>query len=206
MVRPRKPGEDRLAGRRYAALVALFFSVASFALMNGCASTNHAQGDPLVGEQKGTQPVNPPTVPAKTSSVIPPPPMTPSGSNAALASLSGGRPLAIQEATWQRNTQSPPGNIGPGAGPQVQAVPREGQTPIQPTGWAPSGPSTDSPDAMLQSRGVLNPQQENVPEGVRVSGFVRDRVTPTRLQFVEATARDYATAVQALVQQIDQLR
>src|SRR5262249_3075990 len=110
MVRPRKPGEDRLAGRRYAALVALFFSLAGFALVNGCASSTHAQGDPLVGEQKGTQPINPPTPPAKTSSITPPP-MTPSGTNAALASLPGGRPLAIQEATWQRNTQSPPANV-----------------------------------------------------------------------------------------------
>lgn len=183
------------------------FGCVGLVTVNGCSSVKHTHGDPLIGEHKGNIAPVPPAPPAKTSSVDPPT-MTPTGSNAALAvnTLPGGRPLAIQEASWQRNAQSPaPGPVGV---PQVQAVPRVGQTPgnIQMAGWSPTGPTAESPEAMLQSRRVINPQQENVPNGVHVSGFVRDRTTPSRLHFVEATARDYNTAVQALVQQIDQLR
>jgi len=139
--------------------------------------------------------------------------MTPtSGSNASLAvnTLPSGKPLAIKEATWQRNGPgpAPAKQLSQPTGPTVQLVPREGQPSnnILTTGWTPAGPRADSPEALLQSRNVIHPQQEKVPEGVRVTGFVRDRTTPTRLHFVEATAGDYATAVSALAQQADQLR
>ena len=215
MVWTSESGQDRHASRCQAVLIVASLCCACFALMNGCASNQHSHGDPLVGEHKGNPQGASPLAPAKTSSLNPPPPMVPSTSNAVLAanSLPGSRPLAIQEASWQRDQT--PGAVSAvpvvpaktGGGPVVQPVPREGQlVPVQMTGWSPSGPTADSPDALLQSRQVLNPQQEKVAEGIRVSGFVRDKVTPNRLHFVEATARDYLTAVQALVQQIDQWR
>jgi hypothetical protein len=203
MVRSNQPGKGRRAGRQYAVLA---MACCSFALLNGCAATNQAQHDPLLGDPKGVAPAVPAAPPSKTSSIAPPP-MTPtSGTNAALAAntLPNGKPLAIKEATWQRHGPAPAKQPSQTPVPVVQHVPREGQPSnnVQTTGWTPA----DSPEAFLQSRNILNPQQEKIPEGVRVSGFVRDRTTPTRLHFIEATAVDYATAVRALAQQVDQLR
>src|SRR5882724_11030109 len=53
MDRSREPGEDRRAGGRHVALAAAIFCCAGLGMVNGCSTTKHAQGDPLIGEHKG---------------------------------------------------------------------------------------------------------------------------------------------------------
>lgn len=78
-------------------------------------------------------------------------------------------------------------------------------------GTAPSGPvaplgttTTDVLVSTLQGKGAIGLRQENVLEGVRVSCYVPSRTNSQDLRHLETTARDYPTALQAILQQIDQ--
>jgi hypothetical protein len=117
--------------------------------------------------------------------------------------------------------------VVPVSNPKVYAVPKDeaGATatpvrPLQPTGaWQPNEPkaaslpssaaaTTPTPapeqlDALLQSRGVIGHKQEVVPGGIHLICAVSSPTNPNANQIYETTAPDYATAVQAIVAQID---
>jgi hypothetical protein len=82
---------------------------------------------------------------------------------------------------------------------------------IQPaSSWAasnpPAGPSAEQLKQMLDKCGVTSQQQQNVPGGIQLRCYVASQADPSARQVYETTAVDYATAVQAIVQQIDQHR
>lgn len=125
------------------------------------------------------------------------------------------------------------GNAPKGNGPTVQPLPRDNtsapgqvtaleQGGIQRTGsWsagatsaAPGEPtvrpvsaaddaSVDELRRTLQAKGAVGLTQEPAPDGVTVSCFVPHPSNPNHLRFFETTAADQATALRALVQQID---
>jgi hypothetical protein len=66
--------------------------------------------------------------------------------------------------------------------------------------------SDDTLQAQLRSRGVSWHKKEAVPEGVKFSCIVPSPTNPESTRVFEATARDYPSAVQAVLQQIDQQR
>jgi hypothetical protein len=59
-------------------------------------------------------------------------------------------------------------------------------------------------EATLKGKGAIGLKQETVPEGVRVSCYVPQRTNPANLQYLETVARDYQSALQAILQQVDQ--
>ena len=187
----------------------------------GCKSADKKNEDPLFGVKPATVNPVPPTTGASLGNqqrgVPPIPSNTSAGSTAALASLPGGKALSIN------NPQAaPPTNPSASTGPSVQPIPRDvpasnnllatgswtQQVPATPTGLpAPSGGSFVDPQlAALQARGISNPKIETVPEGVRVTVVAPNRGNPESLQLYTTTAADTASAVQAILQQIDQQR
>ncbi len=191
-----------------------------FAAGVGCKSADK-KDDPLFGVKPPTVNPVPPTTGANLGTpnrgVPPIPDNTSAGSTAALASLPGGKALAIN------NPQAPAPPPTSPTGPTVQPIPRDvpastpnllatgswtPQTPGMPTSLpAPSsGNFVDPQLAALQARGISNPKIENIPEGVRVTVLAPTRGTPDSLQLYTATAGDTAGAVQAILQQIDQQR
>jgi hypothetical protein len=99
----------------------------------------------------------------------------------------------------------------------VQPVPRENaQSPVPVASgvlttsgtWGSANPvsNNDSLQAQLKARGVLYQKEDRVPEGVRVSCIVASRQNPSITRVYEAVARDYPSAVQAVLKQLDQQR
>ena len=64
-------------------------------------------------------------------------------------------------------------------------------------------PTLEQLKQALDTRHVVGQQQENVPGGIHLRCVVTNPANPTSNQIYETTAADYATAVQAIVQQID---
>jgi hypothetical protein len=186
-------------------------------------------GDPLLGPTPppSTLPVQ--AAPANAEAWLAPiPPSSGVATNATLASQTPPpRSLAIGEAppggSWQRNIDGAPATsnvlkapITPASQIHVEPVPKDnsftaapGQA-IQPAGsWAVSspspaaGPSLEQLKQALDVRHVIGQQQENVPGGIHLRCVVTNPANPNANQIYETTAADYATAVQAIVQQID---
>lgn len=182
----------------------------------GCKmGDNKPKDDPLLGiKPPNVNPVPPTTGanPGAQSSrgVRPPiPSATSAGSTAALASLPGARQLSINEPSGPAPTPKSSGV------PNVQPIPRDApSTPgLLTTGLAtpavtPKLPPPSNVDvfAPLQARGALGRKVEQIPEGVRLTVLVPNRAETGAVRIYEATARDSAAAVQAIVQQIDQQR
>lgn len=193
---------------------------ASLLLQTGCSTTKpHAKGDPLVGEihPPGGAPNSPvPPNPAShsKSAAVPPIPSTQGPvTNASLASLDGGRSLAIgsntpvsggQPASYVTPANMPPVSPSPG-GPKVMPLPRDTSPPaVATTGSVSANQQTnDLLQAQLKARGVIFQKQDSVPDGVKFVCIVPVPGSNDN-QFFEATARDYPTAVQAVIFQIDQ--
>jgi hypothetical protein len=198
-------------------------------------ASNDKMGDPLMGWAPPPAAPTPPANAAAQAPVPPIPTTSTSATNASLAAQTQPAPLAIGASdSWIRkvDTTAPAttgaGNvpITPVSQPKVYELPRDdgvaanaGQTPsqpIQPAGsWsAASGPpavataTAPNPDQlkqMLDQRHVVGQKQDVVAGGIHLTCVVN--VPPaTSNQIYETTAVDYATAVQAIAQQIDQHR
>ena len=202
----------------------------------GCQSPQHAAndklGDPLLGP---ALPPQTPIVQASAPAGLGPIPPTGGTTTAALAGQSSPG-LAIGSADgWARKFDGVPSSganasgalktpIVPVSQPKVVPVPSEpGATPapvstFQPSSGAPTNatpvvaavpaavPSAESLDALLTSRGVIGKKKEDVPGGIRLVCAVTNPANPNANQIYETTAIDYATAVQAIVAQIDAKR
>ncbi len=151
--------------------------------------------------------------------------------NATLASMSGGplgRPQfdeqsrAAPPAQFTSNPKEAPtqtGFPGPNVNPKVEAIPDANATPAKlgPTGWqtqqpvdsvvqpvstsTSNAPTTEALTRQLQDRGVINQKIDQLSEGIHLTCYVS---RPTGgLRVLEVTATDYATAVQAILQQLD---
>lgn len=185
----------------------------------GCKSTDNKKDDPLFGVRPPNVTAIPPTTGAAPNgparAAVPPVPgNTSAGSTASLATLPGARPLAINEA---RPVGRGPATTG---GPVVQPIPREEpaapyllttgawtQPPFAPaSNPAPSGNFVDPDLAALQARGGVNPRVETAPEGVRLTVMMPNRANPGAMRFFDVTARDTRSAVEAVLQQVDQQR
>jgi hypothetical protein len=178
-------------------------------------------GDPLLG------PSPPPataTPPATAQAWLPPIPQNSGGAtNAALAgqtqppqALAIGSPPSGEG--WLRKIDNAPTTlrapITPVSQPRVEPVPKDNSftvaasPAIQPAGsWAAGSPSAaPTPEQlkqMLDARGVIGAKQEVVADGIHLRVAVSSPANPDSNQIYETTAVDYATAVQAIVQQID---
>ena len=143
-------------------------------MLAGCSTTptTHS-GDPLFGEYypKGPngQPMPPPTPAAgKTTSLgVPPYPSSNSAtSTASLASLSGGRPLAIDEKNnWAFINNNKTNTAAPAThAPVVQPIPRDTNAPTGPVAATkPSPPTNQVTPATLTS--AANPSGSVVAAG-----------------------------------------
>jgi hypothetical protein len=160
--------------------------------------------------------------------------ISPSSNPATLAGMSwtgpSGRTLAIDDSgppflpaqlTSGSRSQRPEGPLGPNANPRVEQVPDANPAPsapaqtqgtptlgatlaVQPASATP--PSTAEILAkQLQTRGVVNQKQDVVPEGLHLTCYV-SRGPSGGLRILEVTAADYATAAQAILQQLDNVR
>jgi hypothetical protein len=129
-----------------------------------------------------------------------------------------------QLTTGGKTQQTPatPGFLAPNANPKVEPIPdaKPSNPPVTPTGaWQPlqanpqptvqtvsnaSAPSvsTDVLGKQLQDRGVINQKVDQVPEGVKLTCYVA-RPGGAGFRILEATAVDYTSAAQAIVQQLD---
>lgn len=123
------------------------------------------------------------------------------------------------------------GYLAPNPSPKIQPVPdaNPANPPLTPTGsWQPASPNPPiavpdapivkpvtqtvansapavNPDVLgkqLQDRGVINQKVDNVPAGVKLTCYVA-RVGGAGFRVLEATAVDYNSAAQAIIQQID---
>ncbi len=197
---------------------ACFLSLAA-----GCSKhKSQLTGDPLFEDCGLKNPwpnPNPSTPAGRTQGAAPPVPTSQfSPTNAALAGvqpLPGARPLAINPGARPTSGTALP-TAGAPAGvlqPVIQPVPRD--TPaasVIPVGgpavWTPP-PAPNSTTALfkqLDDLGVRWNKLENVPEGVRFSAIVPSRTDPTTSRVYEAIARDQASAIQAVLRQIESQR
>jgi len=200
--------------------------------VTGGAPAPKSAGDPLVGGDPAQKaaPATPTTPNRSKSSALPAlPASNTSSSNVAMAigePLPGSRLLAIDDKAkpaggWQGSGPNPGGTSGaltngpaPGAGVQlsrpeaiVGPVQRPTSVPLPPaSSISPGGAvTTDNGQlqALLKARGVTWQHQDQVAGGVKFTCAVPNRLNPDINRFYEATASDYAGAVQAVLQQID---
>jgi len=140
--------------------------------------------------------------------------------------LPGSRVLAIEDGGknaggWQ-GPGAPPGGVsgaltnGPATGggvqlhrPEAIVEPVQRPTPV-PLPAASAVPSVnnsattiDQLEAQLKTHGATLQRQEQVAGGVKFTCAVPNRLNPDINRFYEATASDYASAVRAVLQQID---
>jgi hypothetical protein len=194
----------------------------------GCSLGNkrNKAEDPLLGNPKGPPgpgaPAAPPPGTRSQAEVPPIPTASSSPSNAALAAnpLPGSRPLSIGSvdaaATPAGTLTSGPSNGAKLSRPEpiVQPIPRDagstapGTSAVVPVGtWGAAGqqPTTTDPiQQKLKDRGVTFQRQEVVSGGIHFSCTVPNPQNPAVTRFFEATAPDYPSAVQAVLQQMDQ--
>ncbi len=212
-MRRRRETANRASSRwASAALTTLAGTLAALGLA-GCA--NHAgklpnnNGDPLFGPGQGGAPP-PPGRSSANVQQVPSAQATNPLSNASLAtSLPGSRPLAITPAGFSAATTSTP--IPRRQEPIVQSVPRDGTVPrdvpaASPTSSSASNATQNPLQEQLRARNVLWQKADDVADGVKFACIVASRHNPDVTHFYEATARDYTSAVQAVLQQIDRSR
>jgi hypothetical protein len=182
------------------------------------AKQGPVMGDPLLGEfgPKGVPPAKTLT-PYQKTSAGPVPPIPTANSATSTAALAGGRPLSINGGGFAAASQ-PAGTLTgsggiilrpPEAIPSVQEVPLDthrpgGNTGLPASTWNSQIPSYQQLQDQLRARGVTFQKADPVADGVKLTCIVPNRLNPQVNRFYEATARDYAAAVQAVVQQIDQ--
>jgi hypothetical protein len=96
--------------------------------------------------------------------------------------------------------------------PVVEAVSRPNPVPNPPAAVPPAGTgfgprrtpaSYEELQAQLSARGVSWQRQETVPDGFKFVCSLPNRYNPRINRIYEATARDYKTAIQAVLDQID---
>jgi hypothetical protein len=220
MYRPANPGKPRRASK-----IAILLAGALLGL-TGCSHTQHAAttlGDPLLGPApppaQSTSPLHATT--PQGSGLPPIPQNTGSNTNVGLASQPPAQSLAISQGTgWARQvdgaaktTQATPVS----SQPKVQEVPKEnGITApttlptVKQTGWSaasqPTAPSTDELEQQLKSRGVLAHEQAPDGSGIRLTVVIANPTNPDARETMWTTAADYATAVAAIVREIDAKR
>jgi hypothetical protein len=179
------------------------------------------------------QPHNPPQTtqtpagtPTATSANVPPIPLpAASPTNASLASQTRPKSLAITDgaaAGWQRGAALPVSPVGnpsqSNAAPRVEPVPaadsfsQQTSAPIQTTSSWTAGnrpAAAETPEQLqklLDAHGVAGQKLVSNPTGVHLICAVPSRANPSQNVLYEVTAPDYATAVHAVVRQIEQQR
>jgi hypothetical protein len=197
--------------------------------LTGCPShKSEMNGDVLFGaglKQDGTQ-VPPPPPPPNTKPQAAAPVVAPinefSPTTATLASLPGipgsrplgidgsGRPItSIQPASATSLPAAPATNAGVFQ-PVVMPVPRDNQpgpAVVAVNGinnWTPQA-APNSPAALISQVEALGGREckfESVPEGYRFSTRISSRTDPSAFRVFEASHPDQATAVQAVLRQI----
>jgi hypothetical protein len=140
--------------------------------------------------------------PGTGTPVVQPIPRDTTGPVAANVGQSGSAaPASNQLAVANLATTPTTGNtiIATGALTPSADTSRQNATPVTPMGIV----TPDILQGTLQGKGALALKKENVPEGVRVSCYVPQKANPANLRYLETVAPDYATGLQALLQQID---
>jgi hypothetical protein len=192
--------------------------------LTGCSHTQHATtlGDPLLGPApppaQSTSPLHATTPPG--GGLPPIPQNAGSNTNVGLASQPPAQSLAISQGTgWARQVDgaakaTPATPVS--SQPKVQEVPKEnGITApttlptVKQTGWSAASqppPSADELEQQLKSRGVLAHEQAPEGSGIRLTVVVANPVNPDARETMWTTATDYATAVAAIVREIDAKR
>jgi hypothetical protein len=192
----RKPG--KIEHRSYAACgVAL--AAACILLGVGCSNTQHV-GDPLKAEIHPQQlppgqavygpNLSTPNQNHNTAGMPPIPSVDGSVSNVSLASMSGGRPLAITASQTS------------GYSPAPTVMPVQPDPPLSTTSTE-TKQALDMLQSHLRARGVQWQKQEAVPEGVKFTCYVPNRAGVENGRLYEAVGRDYVSAVSAMIVQID---
>jgi hypothetical protein len=218
--------------RRSATILTLLCIVTLAAGCSQNATVAQQNHDPLHGimtppgvpqpgsNAKGTQtPLSAPQ--AQQASGVPVMPTSLTSSNTAtLAGKTGqgawSRHLAIDDEG--RPVTPKPGFAAPNANPKVELVPDldpnlkpastgTWQAPTIPaTGGAPAGGLSNATDEtlfkQLQQRGILQQKQDPAPGGIRLTCYA-SRGPEGGLRIYEVTAADYASAAQAILQQLD---
>jgi hypothetical protein len=224
-----QPGRKR--GRWFMMLAAIMLSAPILTGCSSTPTTAQHHVDPLLGHcTPPGQPPLPNSAPKTVNTAIPAPPQTggipplPNNSTAsnpaALAGQSGiqvslAKPLAIddQARTPGQTTArlQPSGYIPPNSNPKVEAVPdlnaatSTGSWQLPPSNTPPALPTLAPADALrqqLQARGVLNEKVDSIPEGIRLTCYLR-RNDGQGLRMLEVAATDYATAAQAILRQLE---
>jgi hypothetical protein len=225
------PGPGRARAVRLA-LVSCYGALGLLAALSGCQNTRAPKGDPLVGDihpKPGFGPAPPAGKTSRSASGVPAiPTATAATSPAEIAQsgpqplddpLTGGRPLGIPgggagqtTGGWQGTpTAGPGGKVNPGLGaPEMVARPLPPAPPPNP-GVVPAG-SWHSPYAglsyeqlqdRLSARKVTMQHQETVPGGWKFTCSVPNPFNPDFSRTYEATARDYKSALIAVLDKID---
>lgn len=146
---------------------------------------------------------SPPDTPSSTAGSAPAGP-APSANTPALST-----PPITNPGNPAGNLAPPPsvGSLTPAttATPKVMAVPHEASSsPILTTGSFSAAQQTQEIlQTQLKARGVQWQKSEVVPEGIRFSCIAPSRSNPESSRIYEAVAPDYASAVQAVLLQID---
>jgi hypothetical protein len=129
-------------------------------------------------------------------------------------------PFLPGQTTTTTNSQPAPGMPAPNPNPKVQAVPDA--VPSAPPAVTPIGNwqapqntqpvvqtagAVPTPDyaKQLQDRGVFNQKRDPAPEGVQLTCYV-SRGPTGGVRILSVTAKDYATAAQAILRDLDQQR
>src|SRR5205085_2066930 len=107
--------------------------------------------------------------------------------------------------------------------PKVEPIPKDNTITAPPTlpattlpavkqtGWSaanPTAPSTDELEQLLKSRGVIAHEQPPTPDGngVRLRVVIANPANPDTVENLDTIAPDYASAVAAIVREIDAKR
>ena len=137
---------------------------------------------------------------------------------------SSGPPFLPGQSTLGNRTPQGPTFLPPNPNPKVEAIPdvKSAIPPVTPSAsWQlPGNPTIPVSDGsgvkvavqtqpanadglakQLQDRGVINQKQDAVPEGIHLTCYVSRGSSGLRI--LEVTAADYATAAQAILQQLD---
>jgi hypothetical protein len=212
-------------------LIACALALSALCWLAGCQAapvvTQPGKGDPIVGEfqEKGFAAPPPPPgggkAPAKAQTTGLPalPEATASGSNTGVL-VGAQHTLAIDSDNRQPvptfNTQ-PAGDpltssLGGGVQlqkpqPLVQPLPRADGTQTQTQTQAYSSPSVsgdyDDLQARLKRRNVIWQRQETYGDGFKFSCGVQVSTNPNRERNYEAVARDYRSAILAVLEQLE---
>jgi len=220
MHRPANPGKPRRLSKLRPWLAAIALGLA------GCSTAHHASttlGDPLLGPAPPPAQSTSPLHATTPGNSLPPIPQNAGlSTNAALASQTAQpQSLAITQGSgWARKVDGAGTPTTPGmpvSQPKVEPIPSDRsitapQTPaIKQTGWSASGqptpPSTEQLDQQLTAKGVLAHELVRDPNGmVRLKVAVANPSNPNVIDNLEQVAPDYATAVVAIIRDIDARR